>query len=228
MQPHEIEEQLTTTGPNEQITPKQTDQTVPSFWGWAALFDFLRTLAIVFLAAFVIRHFLVQPFIVDGQSMQPTFKDQEYILVDKLTYQIREPNRGEVIVFHPPGEQQENYIKRIIGLPGETVEIRDSKIFVNGQAIPENYTQSDTETRVVPDAINMTQILGPNEYFVMGDNRNHSKDSRELGPIGKDRIIGRAWVVLFPIEDLTLVNHPAYPVIITPLPSTATSQTTNS
>jgi len=216
MQPHEIEEQLKSTE-DEATTEAQALQ---PFWGWAALFDFLRTLAVVFLAAFLIRHFLVQPFIVDGQSMQPTFQDQEYILVDKLSYRFREPNRGDVIVFHPPGEQQENFIKRVIGLPGEQIDIQDGKIYVNGQLISETYTLEENSIDLDLNS-SISRSLGDNEYYVLGDNRNHSKDSRELGAIERNRIIGRAWVVLFPIDELNLVDHPSYPTIV----KTPTSQT---
>lgn len=209
MQPHEIEEQLK-SAEDEATTEAQAEQ---QFWGWAALFDFLRTLAVVFLAAFLIRHFLVQPFIVDGQSMQPTFQDQEYILVDKLSYRFREPSRGDVIVFHPPGEQQENFIKRIIGLPGEQIDIQGGRIFVNGQLISEAYTLEESSLDLDPNS-SISRSLGDNEYYVLGDNRNHSKDSRELGAIERDRIIGRAWVVLFPINELNVVDHPSYPTLV--------------
>lgn len=184
---------------------------IAQHWGWAALFDFLRTLAVVLLAAFLIRHFLVQPFIVDGESMQPTFQDQEYILVDKLSYRFHGPERGDVVVFHPPGGEQENFIKRVIGLPGDQVEIRGHRIFVNGQLLAEDYTRIDSSLTDTTEDTIITRDLNDNEYYVLGDNRDHSKDSRDLGGIERSRIIGRAWLVLFPIEELTLVEQPNYP-----------------
>lgn len=188
-------------------------------WSQGALFDFIRTMGVVFIAAFLIRHFLVQPFIVDGSSMLPTFSDQEYILVDKLSYRFRQPERGDVIVFHPPDAASENFIKRVIGLPGEKIEIVGEQIYINGQKVIENYT---TTERNADTGTVISRILGPNEYYVLGDNRDHSKDSRELGAIDRSRIIGRAWLVLYPLEKLSLVTRPTYPMLASPQSEQAT------
>lgn len=164
----------------------------------------------VAIIVIIVRVFLVQPFIVDGSSMEPNFHDKEYILVDKLSYRFRAPARGEVIVFHPPNFPTENYIKRIIGLPGDTVDIANGKIDVNGVEISEPYLNSlpsDTTTVInLPPKVKVPA----GQYFVLGDNRNHSSDSREWGLLPKANIIGRTWLVVLPIHDFGFVFDPAY------------------
>lgn len=182
---------------NEQVTPANP---------WVSFFELIKTVSFVLVVAFLIRTYLVQPFVVDGASMEPNFHHQEYILVDKLGYRLRQPVRGDVVVFHPPN-RQDNFIKRIIGLPGETVTVTGHQVAVNGQAVLETYLPDRGQMGGAPE----TFVLGPDEYFVLGDNRDFSKDSRELGPIAAERIIGRAWLVLFPMTDLAVVTTPTYP-----------------
>lgn len=180
----------------------------PTPSAWASFFELIKTVSFVLVVAFLIRHYLIQPFVVDGASMEPNFHHQEYILVDKLSYRWREPTRGDVVVFHPP-ERQDNFIKRIIGLPGETITIQDNQVTVDGQPVAEAYiAPSGGASRDLP---NTTYRVGSDEYFVLGDNRNYSKDSREIGPIGRKRIIGRAWLILFPLDYLTVIAPPDYP-----------------
>lgn len=175
---------------------------------WGSFVELLVTVAMIVFFTVGIRVFLVQPFVVDGQSMEPTFENQEYILVDKLSYRLREPQRGEVVVFHPPG-RDDNFIKRIIGLPGDTVEIRGHDVFVNGDKLSEEYLDPELlQDFSVETSLKVT--VDQDSYFVLGDNRNHSKDSREIGLVPQANLIGRTWVVLFPVRNIHFVARPSY------------------
>ncbi|HOE74605.1 MAG TPA: signal peptidase I [bacterium] len=171
-------------------------------------YEFLKTTVFVILVAVFFRYFLVQPFIVVGESMEPNFHDKEYLLIDKLSYRFREPKRGEVVIFHPPQNKRESYIKRIIGLPGERVEIREGSIYINDKLLEESYIWKDG-TKSFREQ-NMITKLGEDEFFVFGDNRDHSSDSREIGPVPKRNLQGRVVVVLLPLGNLRTPETPAY------------------
>lgn len=164
--------------------------------GLVAFWDIAKTLILVVAIAFLIRFYLVQPFYVEGQSMEPNFNNSEYLLIDEITYQFRDPKRGEVIVFKPPISTYQNYIKRIIGLPGETIVFKNGDVFLKPDdqdeliKISEAYIPAETRTTTNNDE----EISIPEkEYFVMGDNRNQSSDSRIFGSVNKKNITGRAW-----------------------------------
>lgn len=142
--------------------------------------------------ALLIQTFIIRPFIVSGISMDPTIRDKEYLIIDEVTYHFREPARGEVIVFRAPPEPTKFYIKRVIGLPGDTVKSENGKVSVNGIALAEPYIthhSNDSFTVTVPDGT----------YFVMGDNRYGSSDSRIWGTLPQKNIRGRALVRLLPV-----------------------------
>lgn len=168
----------------------------------------IKTLAIVIIVAFVLKTYLIQTFVIDGQSMEPNFHQNEYLLVDKLSYRLAEPRRGDVIVFIPPEEPTKNYIKRIIGLPGDHVEIQGGEIFVNDIKINEPYIKDKLTISSVVAEYDIKLKSG--SYFVLGDNRNNSKDSRSIGPIPEKNIIGRTFIVLFPFKNTRLVTHLDY------------------
>lgn len=178
------------------------------------IWDLVKTAVIVLIIAFGIKYFLIQPFIVDGNSMLPNFENNEYLLVEKITYRFHEPARGDVIVFHPPGQASDNYIKRIIGLPNETVEIKDNTVTIfnsdhpSGIVIDEPFIPSDFET--LADQPDMKYKIGLNEYFVLGDNREHSSDSREWGVLPKDNIIGRSWLNIYPFKNFGVIKHQSF------------------
>ncbi|MCX6808809.1 MAG: signal peptidase I [Candidatus Berkelbacteria bacterium] len=187
------------------------------------IFELLKTGIIVFVLAFLLRYFLIQPFLVDGQSMMPTFHDKEYLLVEKLSYLIGQPQRGDVVVFRYPKNPSVSYIKRIFGLPNETVVSDSNKITIKNSANPqgfvlsESYIPSEFNTAAftgVDDNGVFTKSLKDNEYFVFGDNREHSSDSREWGPLPKANIIGRAWVTLFPLDRVSIHKRIKYDVSI--------------
>jgi signal peptidase I len=158
-----------------------------------------------------IRYYLVQPFFVKGASMEQNFHDGDYLLIDEISYRFHEPRRGDVIVFRYPENPSQFYIKRIIGLPGETVEVKNNKVkiynteFETGFSPKEYYLYDGQETF----GNNMTQ-LKDDEYFVMGDNRLQSSDSRRWGPVAQRFITGRAFIRLWPVTKITKVEAVNY------------------
>lgn len=186
-----------------QITLKQIFQ---------GIFEILKTLAIVFIIAFLIKTYLVQTFIVDGQSMETNFHNGEYLLVDKLSYRLSTPKRGDVIVFIPPDDMTKDYIKRVIGLPGDFVKVTADAVYINNKQIDEQYLSSHTNSNNGQNDT-YTIKLGQDQYFVMGDNRLNSKDSRSIGPIHRNDIIGRTFIVVFPFYDFGLVHHQSYSIV---------------
>ncbi len=178
------------------------------------LSSFLEVLEVAIVAVgavFLIRQFLVQPFLVSGSSMVPTFSNGDYLLIDELTYRFRAPERGEVIVFHYPKDESTYFIKRIIGLPGEKVQIKSGALTIFNSAHPDGFTLNETYlpkgTATGDDKI---VTLGPKEYFMMGDNRAYSFDSRMWGPMGSGEIVGVARFRLWPPQDLTAFAAPKY------------------
>ncbi len=173
------------------------------------LWEIVEVILIALITVFFIRSFLVQPFLVSGASMEPTFNNGNYLLIDEVTYRFREPERGEVVVFRYPGDNTSFFIKRIIGLPKETIAINNNQIIVTNnsgtQVISEPYLGSGTKT-----AGQKTFSLNNNEYFVLGDNRTNSFDSRNWGPLSKDDIIGLVRLRIFPFNKFETVNPPAY------------------
>jgi signal peptidase I len=147
-------------------------------------------------------------FIVQGPSMQPNFHTGEFLIVSRLNYLLDQPQRGDIVVFHYPGNPEEDYIKRVIGLPGDTVEIRDTLVYVNDVQLDEPYINEPCEPGRCRDEV---WTLGLDEYFVMGDNRNHSSDSRAFGPVNRQFLVGEALVRYWPPSEWGLVTHIAYP-----------------
>lgn len=160
----------------------------------------------VLVLTWVIITFVGQRTRVDGRSMENTLHNGDNLIVEKLSYRFSDPKRFDIIVFPPTGKK-EYYIKRIIGLPGETVQIdEDGNIYINGELLEENYGK---ETIQNPGRAAQPITLGDDEYFVMGDNRNNSKDSRseEVGNVKRSQIIGRAWLRIWPLNQFGLLKH---------------------
>ncbi len=161
----------------------------------------------VVIVTWLILHFVGQRTVVDGSSMNDTLYDGDNLIVEKLSYRFGDPKRFDIIVFRPYEDSNEFYIKRIIGLPGETVRIdTDGRIYIDGEVLEENYGK---ETIQSPGrAIDEIQ-LGEKEYFVLGDNRNNSTDSRydRVGNVKRSSIIGKAWVRIWPFKDFGLLTH---------------------
>lgn len=170
------------------------------------LIDFVQTL-VVFGAVFAIMYlFIAQFHKVSGNSMFPTYHNGDFLITEKITYKFNEPKRGDVIVLKNPRNESQDFIKRIIALPGDTVKIENNLVFVNDQPLNENYLPPNTTTRAgLFMNEGFTVRAGDNQYFVLGDNRDHSSDSREWGAITKKEIIGRAFFRYFPLQSLGLL-----------------------
>lgn len=164
------------------------------------------------IAIFLLVYLLIlQPHKIKGSSMEPNFPDGEYLLTDKLTYRFKEPKRGDVVVFEAPGTGGEEYIKRIIGLPEETISIKDEQIYVDGKKLQEDYLSGALTTRPGAFLKEREEIEVPaNHYFLLGDNRTASSDSRSWGFINKDAISGRAWLIYWPPPKMGVVAKTSY------------------
>lgn len=169
------------------------------------VFEIVKVVLISLAIILPVRMFLIQPFYVEGASMEPNFFDSEYLIVDEISYRFTEPARGEVIVFRNPKDTREYYIKRIIGLPGEKIEVKDGKVFVNDQELDE---QDYIKDLVTEEPLVLT--LGEDEYFVLGDNRMVSYDSRRFKGLPEKYIIGKVWVRGWPLDRISTFNTPEY------------------
>ncbi|MFZ4631961.1 MAG: signal peptidase I [Patescibacteria group bacterium] len=163
-----------------------------------------------------IRYFLIQPFFVKGASMEPNFHDKEYLIIDELTYRLETPIRGQVVVFRYPRNPQEYFIKRIIALPGEEVQLKDGKVTIfnsnhpKGLTLEEKYLPKDLATYPV-NQDEAKVVVGPDEYYVLGDNRNASKDSRFFGVVNKSFLIGKVLFRGWPFNEVTVFNKSYWP-----------------
>lgn len=162
------------------------------------LVEIFRFSIIAVLIVIPIRMFIAQPFIVSGASMEETFQSGEYLIVDQVSYYFDSPHRGEVIIFRYPRDPSKFFIKRVIGEPGDTVSIEDGIVTIANAQNPEGFILDEPYAEPMPVAPKISETLGEREYFVMGDNRDESSDSRTWGVLQEERIIGRAWVRLFP------------------------------
>ena len=151
--------------------------------------------------------------------MLPNFVDQEYLLAEKLSYIVSDPKRGDVVIFKPPNNPSQNYIKRIIGIPGDTITIEDNRVIITnpenneGAVISENYIPDGSQT-LTPKMDKLEATLTQNTYFVMGDNREHSSDSREWGVLPRANMIGRAWLTIKPFDRFGVHERESYTELI--------------
>ncbi|MBI4159998.1 signal peptidase I [Candidatus Wolfebacteria bacterium] len=164
---------------------------------------------IAVLTVFIVRNFLVQPFLVSGASMEPAFQSGDYLLIDELAYRFRAPERGEVVVFRYPGNESVYYIKRLIGLPGEKVLFADGKVRVSNKEFPQGFFLDESYLSAHMPTSGEEVVL-KDEYFVMGDNRPYSYDSRSWGPLPKSEIVGLVRFRLWPLNKVMAVEKPAY------------------
>lgn len=176
-----------------------------------SIIETVEVALIAFISVFLVRSFLVQPFLVSGDSMEPNFSDGNYLLVDELSYRFREPERGEVVIFKFPDNPSVYYIKRIIGLPGEKISVKNGDVVVfnkenpEGEKLDEKYIPVDFRTS---GDVEMT--LNDTQYFVMGDNRMYSFDSRSWGALDNKYLIGLARFNLWPLNEARAVGIPLY------------------
>ncbi len=176
------------------------------------LWEWVKALVIAVVLAAVIRYFFFAPIVVDGLSMAPTLQDQDRMIVNKFSYTVGEPKRFDIIVFHAP--ENKDYIKRVIGLPGDTIEYKDDVLYINGESYEEPYLQLLKETTLdgpLTEPFTLKEKIGQEtvpegELFVMGDNRRYSKDSRHIGTVPMEEVLGRTSIVYWPMEDIGLVK----------------------
>ena len=173
-----------------------------------AVWEILEVVLVAVATVFLIRNFLMQPFLVSGASMEPNFNSGNYLIVDEVTYRLRPPERGGVVVFKYPGNPSVYYIKRVVGLPGEKVEIKNGSVYISNKANPNGFLLQEA---YLPPGLetsgNISKPLNDNEYFVLGDNRNYSYDSRSWGKLDKKFIIGIARLRLLPINKVQAFSY---------------------
>lgn len=179
----------------------------------AAVFDFLQGI-VVFLAILVMVYlFILSPQEISGASMEPSFYNGEYILTNKIFYKLKDPQRGDVVIFKSPKNKEIDYIKRVIGEPGDTVALKNNSLYVNGQKLNEPYLAAGVYIFGGSYLAEDGEIVVPQgKYFVLGDNRPHSADSREFGPIAKEDFIGVALLRYWPFTKTGLVIRPKYDI----------------
>jgi len=177
------------------------------------VWEIIKIVVIALVIIIPVRMFIIQPFIVEGASMEPNFYDGQYLIVDEISYILGTPKRGEIVIFHPPSDQNVYYIKRVIGLPGERVLIENGSIYIFNESNPLGTRLSEEKYNLDHNIINSEKddvTLGDDEYYLLGDNRTNSLDSRRIGPIKIDFIKGRAWIRAFPFENFSIFKAPEY------------------
>lgn len=199
--------------PSETGNGKAPIQSALSF-----LFELIQVAAISLAIIIPVRYFLIQPFYVKGASMEPSFFDHEYLIIDELTYRFHDPDRGDIVVFRYPVDPDQYFIKRVIGLPGETVEVTEQEVKIyndehpNGLVLDEEFYLGEEN---IPSPKSNTVTLKADEYFVMGDNRASSLDSRYFGGIKRSDIVGRVWLRGWPFDRWTVFEKPDYQTELT-------------
>jgi signal peptidase I len=176
------------------------------------LWEWIKALVIAIVLATVIRTFLFAPIVVDGESMMPTLKDQDRMIVNKFSYKIGEPKRFDIVVFHAP--EGKDYIKRVIGLPGDHIEYKNDTLYVNGKAYKEEYLDEYkaqlidgplTEPFTIEEKTGR-KTVPEGHLFVMGDNRRFSKDSRHIGTVPMEKVLGKTNILYWPLKDMRIVK----------------------
>ena len=179
--------------------------------GGVAILDALEPVVLAFAIFMMVYLFLFQPHKVDGRSMYPNLHDREYLLTDKISYRRGTPQRGDVIVFHAPPPFNSDFIKRVIGKPGEAIMVKEGRVYLNGEQLNEVYlpgNYSTSEKSFLREGV--PYKIPEGYYMVFGDNRDFSSDSREWGPIAEKSIVGKAWLRYWPIPSFGLIKHESY------------------
>lgn len=184
----------------------ENDGILKKLWTW--FLDFIETIVIALAIFVVVYRFLFQPHQVKGNSMFDNFHDGEYLLTDKVSYRFNPPIKDDVVVFKAPMNEEYDYIKRIIGLPGDKIMVKEGRVFINGTEDSEaGYLDGRIQTlagRYLSEGVTITVPAG--SYFVMGDNRNNSSDSRDFGPVPMENIVGKAWIRYWPLTEIGVVK----------------------
>lgn len=177
--------------------------------------ELLETVLLI-MAIYTLVNLATARFVVEGRSMLPSFEGDEYLIVSRFDYILDEPQRGDIVVFHYPQNPERDFIKRVIGLPGEKVSMTNGQVFINDVPINEPYVLDLCSSS---NCSNQEWVLGQDEYFVLGDNRNASQDSSRFGPIHRKYIVGRAWIQYWPPSRWRIINHHEYGEPPTPTPT---------
>ncbi len=174
---------------------------------WKELLGWIVYIVILVAAVYLLITYVGQRTQVSGHSMEPTLQHGDNLIVDKISYRFREPKRYEIIVFPYAYKENTYYIKRIIGLPGETIQVIDGQVYINGEVLADEHYGK--EVMLDPGIAGEPITLGADEYFVLGDNRNHSSDSRDpsVGVLQREDLIGRAWVRIWPLSEAGFIRH---------------------
>ena len=165
-----------------------------------------------------VRYYVIQPFYVKGESMEHTYKNGDYLIINEIGYRFGEPVRGDVVVLRPPNDPSDFYIKRIIGLPGERIQIKDGFVYIldennNSTKLSETYLSDDVITSDAVFTKDPVITLGDDEYLVLGDNREHSTDSRIFGPVKRSALVGKTMLRAWPVSRFELIKNPlVYPL----------------
>lgn len=205
-----IDQELGQDESQNKIIQEKTSFKIPPWLDF--VIDLVKIALLAFIVVWPIHHFVFQPFYVVGPSMEPSFYDQEYLIIDEITYRFHEPQRGEVIIFASPNDPKDHLIKRLIALPGEKVVVKKGSVYVYNDDLPQgiklneaDYLFSGTNTQ------GQIEIeLADDEYYVLGDNRNVSMDSRLFGPIKREAITGRAWFRGWPFDQFGKIQKPGF------------------
>jgi len=179
------------------------------------IWEIVKVVSISLAIILPVRYYLIQPFYVKGASMEPNFHDHEYLIIDEISYRFKAPERGQVVVFRYPKNPQEYFIKRIIGLPGEEVQIKDGVVIIYNDLYPEGKSLSEDYLPLGVETYDSSEIkisIGENQYFVLGDNRYASKDSRSFGPVDKAFITGKVLFRGWPFNRITVFNKNYWPI----------------
>ncbi|MDP3993096.1 MAG: signal peptidase I [bacterium] len=165
------------------------------FWVTGWIYDFSRIATVLLILGLLCHYFFFTVLVVRGKSMLPNYTDGQVLMINKITYRYISPARGDVVAMYWPGEVEKRFIKRIVALPGETVMVKDGKVYINGVRLEEDYLDSSVVT-----SSELTRTLQSNEYFVFGDNRSNSSDSRAWGPVPKSFLIGKIGSEIFQLK----------------------------
>lgn len=194
----------------------ETKDAVPTRSFGAFLLEVAKVVVVALAIIIPVKQFLFQPFSVKGASMEPNYYDNEYLIVNEIGYRFHEPERGDVVVLRYPRDPSQFFIKRIVGLPGETIEVGQGTVTVTNDANPQGFVLNEDAYLPVGTTTsgNVRVTLTEKQYYVLGDNRSSSLDSRSasLGPITRSDIVGEAWLRLWPIKRVTVFQTPAYSI----------------
>ncbi len=178
------------------------------------IWDLLKVICVSLAIIIPVRYFLIQPFYVKGASMEPSFYDHEYLIIDEISYRFGAPQRGDIVVFKYPKDPSQYFIKRIVGLPGEKIEIADGRVYVYA-AVDAKVKKMLDESWYLDVEVKTTNskawVLGLDEYYVLGDNREYSLDSRGFGPVYRDLIVGKVWLRGWPVSRAAIFPSVVYP-----------------